>query len=186
MNLSLPPRSPSRRHDVVENSSSLPTAKHKGRRKRPSIRIGELPLHEQAALTLPAPAPTGIARWLRNASALATAAALALMASAALAQPNCRNTGAFDSWLAAVKKEALSQGISPAAIAAASPYLVYDQRIINIDRGQKFFAQNFLEISDKMLAGGRIPNGIAQMKKHQALFAREMHDFGVPAAVITA
>ena len=61
-----------------------------------------------------------------------------------------------------------------------------DQRIINIDRGQKFFAQNFLEISDKMLAGGRLPNGANQIKKHQALFEREMKDFGVPASVITA
>jgi lytic murein transglycosylase len=108
------------------------------------------------------------------------------MPSAALAQPNCRNTGSFEVWLAEFKKEALGKGISPSAIAAASPYLVLDQRIINIDRGQKFFAQNFLEISDKMLAGGRLSNGAAQMKKHQALFAREDKDFGVPASVITA
>ena len=60
-------------------------------------------------------------------------------------------------WLAAFKKEALAKGISQAALAAASPYLVLEQRIINIDRGQKFFAQNFLEISDKMLPGGRLP-----------------------------
>ena len=52
--------------------------------------------------------------------------------------------------------------------------------------GQRFFAQNFLEISDKMLAGGRLPNGAAQIKKHQALFAREEKEFGVPASVITA
>src|SRR5260370_39534876 len=75
--------------------------------------------------------------------------------------------------------------MSQATIAAASPYLVLDQRIINIDRGQRFFAQNFLEISDKMLAGGRIPNGGAQMKKHQATFAREEKDFGRPASVIS-
>ena len=104
----------------------------------------------------------------------------------ALGQANCRNTGAFEPWLAAFKKEAAAQGISPAAIAAAAPYLVLDQRIINIDRGQRFFAQNFLEISDKMLAGGRLPNGAAQIKKHQALFAREEKEFGVPASVITA
>jgi lytic murein transglycosylase len=118
------------------------------------------------------------------------AAALAILglgfATAAFAQANCHNTGAFEPWLAAFKKEALAQGISSAAITAASPYLVFDQRIINIDRGQKFFAQNFLEMSDKMLAGGRVPNGAAQLKKHQALFAREMNEFGVPAAVITA
>ena len=106
--------------------------------------------------------------------------------TAAFGQANCRNTGAFEPWLASFKKEAAAQGISQAAIAAASPYLVLDQRIINIDRGQKFFAQNFVEISDKMLAGGRLPNGANQIKKHQALFEREMKDYGVPPSVITA
>jgi lytic murein transglycosylase len=99
---------------------------------------------------------------------------------------NCRNTGSFDRWLADFKKEALAQGISAAAINAASPYLVLDQRIIGIDRGQRFFSQNFLEFSDKMLAGSRLPSGVAQIKKYQPIFAREEKDFGVPAAVITA
>ena len=106
--------------------------------------------------------------------------------SAALAQANCSNTAPFEPWLTSFKREAAAKGISQIAIAAASPYLVLDQRIINIDRGQRFFAQNFLEISDKMLAGGRIPNGANQMKKHQALFARQEQEFGVPASVITA
>ena len=114
------------------------------------------------------------------------AALLVVAPATAFGQANCRNTGAFEPWLAAFKKEAAAQGISPAAFTAATPYLVLDQRIINIDRGQRFFAQNFLEISDKMLAGGRLPNGAAQIKKHQALFAREEKEFGVPASVITA
>ena len=105
--------------------------------------------------------------------------------SLAHAQANCRNTGAFEPWLAAVKKEAAAKGISQSAIAAAAPQLVLDQRIINIDRGQKFFAQNFLEMSDKMLVG-RISSGVTQIKKNQALFAREEKEFGVPASVITA
>ena len=101
-------------------------------------------------------------------------------------RPIAATPAPFEPWLAGFKREAAAQGISQAAIAAASPYLVLDQRIINIDRGQSFFAQNFLDISDKMLAGGRMPNGVNQMKKHQALFAREEKDFGVPASVITA
>src|SRR5882672_9843136 len=105
---------------------------------------------------------------------------------AAWTQANCQNTGSFDRWLADFKREALSQGISQATINAASPYLVFEQRILNIDRSQRFFAQTFLEISDKMLAGGRIPIGISKIKQNQALFAREDKDFGVPAAVITA
>ena len=126
---------------------------------------------------------TNQAKWRTGAL---LAALLVVAPATAFGQANCRNTGAFEPWLAAFKKEAAAQGISPAAIAAAAPYLVLDQRIINIDRGQRFFAQNFLEISDKMLAGGRLPNGAAQIKKHQALFAREEKEFGVPASVITA
>jgi lytic murein transglycosylase len=114
-------------------------------------------------------------------------AVLLALPTTALGQPNCRNTGAFEPWLAAFKKEALAKGISSSALAAAAPHMVLDQRIINIDRGQKFFAQNFLEISDKMVAKtGRLKTGAAQMKKHEALFEREMKDFGVPASVITA
>jgi lytic murein transglycosylase len=114
------------------------------------------------------------------------AAFLAAAATGALAQENCRNTGNFDRWLADFKREAAAKGISQTALAAAAPYLVLEQRIINIDRGQRFFAQTFLEMSDKMLAGGRLPNGTKQMKQHQALFAREDKDYGVPASVITA
>src|SRR5262249_18106691 len=110
-----------------------------------------------------------------------------LLASApALAQPNCQNTTNFDRWLADFKREALAKGISQSALAAAAPYMVLDQRIIGIDRGQRFFAQTFLEMSDKMLAGGRLTNGAAKIKQHQALFAREDKDYGVPAPVITA
>jgi lytic murein transglycosylase len=124
-------------------------------------------------------------RRMRGATAL-IAAMLIGLPSIALGQANCRNTGSFEAWLADFKKEALAKGISAPAIAAASPYLVLDQRIINIDRGQRFFAQNFVEISDKMLAGRSPGTGMAQIKKHQALFAREEKEFGVPASVITA
>jgi lytic murein transglycosylase len=114
------------------------------------------------------------------------AAALMGMPGWALAQPNCTNTGRFDAWLAQFKKEALAQGISQSAINAASPYLVLDQRIINIDRGQRFFAQDFLEISGKMLPSGRLTGGAAKMKQHRTIFEREEKEFGVPASVITA
>jgi lytic murein transglycosylase len=125
-------------------------------------------------------------RMIGAAAAALTAIVLA-MPSGALAQANCRNTGSFDAWLVDFKKEALAKGISQAAIAAASPYLVYDQRIINIDRGQRFFATDFVEMSDKMLTrSGRLNSGPPQIRKHQALFAREEKEFGVPAPVITA
>ncbi len=106
--------------------------------------------------------------------------------TAALAQANCKNTANFDAWLAAFKKEALAKGISQNALAAASPYMVLEQRILNIDRSQKFFAQDFLEISTKMLPSGRLTGGAAKIKQYRDLFNREEKEFGVPASVITA
>src|ERR1700752_3149483 len=101
---------------------------------------------------------------------LALAIVAALISSApALAQPNCRNTADFGRWLADFKREALAQGISPRTWEAAAPYLVLDQRIINIDRGQRFFAQTFLEMSDKMIAPYRLQTGGARIKQHQAV-----------------
>ncbi len=112
---------------------------------------------------------------------------LAAVPAPALAQSaNCRNTVPFDRWLADFKKDAAAQGISQAAINAASPFLVYDQRIVNIDRGQRFFSQTFLEFSDKMLPAYRLQQGGAQIRKYQPIFGREGKEFGVPAAVITA
>jgi lytic murein transglycosylase len=107
-------------------------------------------------------------------------------ARTAFAQENCRNTGNFERWLGDFKRDAAAQKISQSAINAASPYLVLDQRIINIDRGQRFFAQTFLEFSGKMVPSNRIQTGAAKMKQHQAIFAREDKEFGVPAAVISA
>jgi lytic murein transglycosylase len=108
-----------------------------------------------------------------------------LGASPALAAaPDCRTSASFDQWLEQFKQEAAAQGISRNAVAQASPFLVYDQRIINIDRGQRVFAQSFIDFSTRMLPAGRITQGIAQIKKNAATFARAEKDYGVPAAVI--
>jgi lytic murein transglycosylase len=102
------------------------------------------------------------------------------------AQENCRNTGNFDRWLADFKREALAQGISQAAINAASPYMVLDQVIINRDRGRQFSQQTFLDMVDKRAPTGLVARGVAKIKQYQSDFAREEREFGVPASVITA
>ncbi len=113
-------------------------------------------------------------------------AAALTAATSASAATDCRTSGSFESWLARFKAEAASQGISKSAIDAASPYLVYDQRIVNIDRGQRIFAQSFLEFSGKMLPPYRLQQGVAEIRKYQAVFDRAEKQYGVPAAVITA
>lgn len=123
-------------------------------------------------------------RWL-PVSMLLFAALLAI-GSPTRADVPCRTSGPYESWLAGFEREATAQGISQRAIAAAAPYLTYDQRIVNIDRGQRVFTQTFLQFSDRMAAAYRIQRGEALIKQHAAVFARIEHDYGVPAPVIVS
>lgn len=120
------------------------------------------------------------------APALAAVLAVCMLTGAAAAPAPCRTGGSFEIWLARFKDEAAAQGISRGAIAQASPYLVYDQRIVNIDRGQRFFAQTFLQFSDKVLPASRIQNGAAMIHKYPQIFAKAEQQYGVPAPVIVA
>jgi lytic murein transglycosylase len=114
------------------------------------------------------------------------AAVLLAMLLAGPAVARCRNTGDFERWLADFKKEALGQGISPQVLAEAAPDLVFDPVIIRRDQGQAVFNLTFLQFSDKLIAGYRMQNGEAALKKHAALFARIEKTYGVPAPVLTA
>jgi lytic murein transglycosylase len=106
-------------------------------------------------------------------------------AGAAQAAP-CRTGGPYGAWLAELEREAVAQGVSQRAIAAASPYLTYDQRIVNIDHGQRVFTQTFLEFSDRMAAAYRIQTGAAKIKAYAPILARIDQQYGVPAPVIVA
>ena len=64
--------------------------------------------------------------------------------------------------------------------------MVYDQQVVNKDRGQKVFSQTFLEFSDRMVARHRIDGGIQRIAKNRPLFQRVEQQFGVPAPVIAA
>jgi lytic murein transglycosylase len=98
----------------------------------------------------------------------------------------CRIGGPYAQWLAEFEREAMAQGISQQAIAAAAPYLTYDQRIVNIDGGQRVFTQTFLEFSDRMAAAYRIQRGAALIKSDAPVFAKIDQQFGVPAPVIVS
>jgi lytic murein transglycosylase len=99
---------------------------------------------------------------------------------------HCRNTGSFDKWLEAFKKDAIAQGISPRVITEASPSMTFDPAIIKRDHGQGVFSQTFLQFSDRMTGGNRIPNGQVMIRRHADLFARVEKQYGVPAPVLAA
>lgn len=98
----------------------------------------------------------------------------------------CHNGQTFDRFLAGLKQQAVSDGVSQRAIAEAAPYLVYDQGIVNRDRGQRVFGQLFTEFAGRMAAAYRMQNGQQHIKTYAAAFARAEKDYGVPPAVIAA
>ncbi|MBS0248748.1 MAG: lytic murein transglycosylase [Proteobacteria bacterium] len=108
------------------------------------------------------------------------------MAGEAMAAARCVNTGDFNRWLAQFKQEALAKGISQQTLAAASPDMYFEESVIKRDSGQGVFQLTFLQFANRLLGGKRIPNGIAKLKEHRALFNRIEKAYGVPGEVITA
>ena len=110
----------------------------------------------------------------------------ALSGGTATAAAPCRTSGPYETWLAALEREATANGVSQRTVSVVAPYLTYDQRIVNIDRGQRVFTQTFLEFSDRMAAAYRIQTGAAKIKTYANVFSRIEQQYGVPAPVIVA
>jgi lytic murein transglycosylase len=94
--------------------------------------------------------------------------------------------GGFERWLATFKQEAQSNGVSRATIDAAAPFMQFDQEVVNRDRGQKVFAQTFLEFSKRMADGYRVTQGAQRIKQNAPMFQRIEQQYGVPAPVLVA
>jgi lytic murein transglycosylase len=98
----------------------------------------------------------------------------------------CHNGASFERFLADLKQQATAAGVSPRAIAEAAPYLVYDQGIVNRDRGQRVFGQVFTQFAGRMAATYRMQQGQARIRTYATAFARAEKEYGVPPAVIAA
>jgi lytic murein transglycosylase len=113
------------------------------------------------------------------------AAIISLVSTAALAQ-TCQKEGSFEAWLGGVRAEASAMGLSQGAIDSALGSVRFDQAIVNKDRAQGVFTQDFLQFSDRMVETYRIPQGVSAMKKSANTFAQIEQTFGVPAPVLAA
>jgi lytic murein transglycosylase len=120
--------------------------------------------------------------------AFVAAVLLATAPDGALAQRGaaCHGGQSFEQFLARLKQDAAAAGVSQRAIADASPYLVYDQGIVNRDRGQRVFGQIFTEFAGRMASEGRRVKGQQLIRTYAQAFARAEKEYGVPPAVITA
>ena len=123
-------------------------------------------------------------------SAAASAQLIPLPAKPAVAPSpraaDCHNGASFESFLSQLKQQAGAAGVSSHALAEAQPYLVYDQSIVNRDRGQRVFGQVFSEFAGRMAANYRMQQGQARIKTYAVAFARAEKEYGVPPAVIAA
>jgi lytic murein transglycosylase len=117
--------------------------------------------------------------------ALASAAFLALSTEGAFAA-SCQKEPTFEAWLDGVRKESLADGVSQRAVNSALANVSFDPAIVKKDRAQGVFTQDFLQFSDRMVAGYRLTQGKANIEKMKATFAKIENEFGVPAPVLTA
>ncbi|MCA6126183.1 lytic murein transglycosylase [Bradyrhizobium sp. WSM 1704] len=99
---------------------------------------------------------------------------------------SCHNGQSFDRFLAELKGKAVAAGVSQRTIAEASPYLIYDQGIVNRDRGQRVFGQLFAQFAGRMAANYRMQQGQQYIRTYAAAFARAEKEYGVPPPVIAA
>jgi lytic murein transglycosylase len=125
-------------------------------------------------------------RRLKLSFAMTAAVLVASLSAGPALAVSCRTSMSFDRWLDEFRREAAGAGVSQRALAAAAPQMVYDQRIVNIDRGQRVFNQTFIEFSNRMVAAYRIQRGGQLIQQYGPVFSRANQQFGVPAAVITA
>ena len=109
-----------------------------------SCRRQTAPAAPRPAATAPGPRPAGHGPWPTAPSPRGAA---------------CHGGASFDRFLADLKQRAVSEGVSQRTLAEAAPYLVYDQGIVNRDRGQRVFGQIFTQFAGRMAAPYRMQQG---------------------------
>lgn len=142
--------------------------------------------HCSTVICLAVAACCAIAPALAQQTPLAPRPAKPVAASPSPRAASCHNGQSFDAFLAGLKQQAVAAGVSQRALAEAAPGMVYDQGIVNRDRGQRVFGQVFTEFARRMAADYRMQQGQAKIKANAAAFARAEKEYGVPGAVIAA
>ena len=119
---------------------------------------------------------------MRLSAGIATLAAVLAMASPVLAQ-ECG--GSFSQWKSQIEQEAIAAGVGQRGLQALANARV-DDRVLQRDRGQRFFTQTFIEVTGRLISNDRLQRGRQLLQQHADLFQRAEREYGVPGAVITA
>jgi lytic murein transglycosylase len=95
--------------------------------------------------------------------------------------------GDFNTFLAAMEREAQAAGVSRAVIDSAFAGVTQDQAVLSFDRRQRgTFRQSFEQYTSTRVNQGRITRGRQMLQKHAQLLARIQQQYGVPPQVLVA
>src|SRR6266545_7194394 len=95
--------------------------------------------------------------------------------------------GDFNTFLAAIAREAAAQGISQQVIASAFAGVTLDPAVLAFDRRQRgTFRKSFEEYAATRVIPARINRAKSLMARHAALLSRIEGQFGVPATLLMA
>src|SRR3954452_13849746 len=95
--------------------------------------------------------------------------------------------GDFNSFVAAISREAAAKGISQAVISQALGGVTLDPAVLAFDRRQRgTFHKTFEQYAATRVGAGRISGGRAMLQRHAALLSRIEREYGVPPQILVA
>ncbi len=110
---------------------------------------------------------------------------IAATASAAFAQQCGDDAGGFQNWLAAYKRTAASQGVTPRGLAALDG-LTYDPNVVRLERSQRSFKLSFEQFYARRVSSSLLNRGRSLMNTHAATLQRIERQYGVPAPILVS
>ena len=102
------------------------------------------------------------------------------------AYANDTTARSFESFLADIRAQAISQGISTATLDQALQGLTPNPKVIKFDQSQAEFSQNFWRYLGSRVSPYRLENGKKLLQKHQDTFQHNYKKYGVPPHIIVA
>lgn len=105
----------------------------------------------------------------------------------ACAKPlTCNDSRGFKAWMGDVKTLAKSRHYTDETIRIGLSNVVFDQRIINLDRDRKIFKLDFEDFAKRLITPERVKKGKEKLLQYQKELAQIERKSGVPPSVIVA
>ncbi|PWC83832.1 murein transglycosylase [Azospirillum sp. TSH100] len=120
-----------------------------------------------------------------GATAPVATGAAAPAASAPL-QPVAQQPASLPEWLAALRAEALSQGIRPQTFDRAFQRVKLSDRVVELDGAQPEFTRQVWQYLDSAVNEKRVQDGRQKLQEHAALLSRITRRTGVPGEILVA